>query len=57
MMRSAILALLLCGFAVAQVKPDLSGVWIVRGSTDIGASPSYTPDFQRIWQEREKDLK
>ena len=56
-MRSAIVAVLLCGAALAQTKPDLSGVWIVRGSPDIAASPSYTADFQKLWQERKKDLK
>jgi len=53
-MRSVIVALLLCG---ASPAADLSGVWIARGSTDIAASPSYTPEFQKLWQEHKKDLK
>jgi hypothetical protein len=54
MMRTAILALLLCS---ALPGADLSGVWVVRGSPDIAANPAYTPEFQKLWQERKKDLK
>lgn len=53
-MRATILALLLCGGLSAA---DLSGVWVVRGNPDIAANPSYTPEFQKLWQERKKDLK
>ncbi len=54
MMRTAILTFLISNAAFAA---DLSGVWVVRGSADITASPSYTPAFQKIWQDRKKDLK
>jgi hypothetical protein len=53
-MRGAILTLVLCG---ALQAADLSGVWVVRGSPDITASPTYTPEFQKLWQEHKKDLK
>jgi hypothetical protein len=52
-MRAAILlALGGCLFGA-----DLSGVWAFRGSVDIAATPGYTVPFQKIWQERKKDLK
>jgi hypothetical protein len=54
MMRIAILAVFLCSTAIAA---DLSGVWSVRGSPDLAASPDYTPKFQKLWQERKADLK
>jgi hypothetical protein len=52
-MRGVILALL----AGALQAADLSGVWVARGSVDIAAAPAYTPAFQKIWQERRKNLK
>jgi hypothetical protein len=44
-------------FCGALSAADLSGVWVVRGNTDIAASPAYTPEFQKRWQENKKDLK
>ena len=53
-MRTAILA---CLLSTAAFSADLSGVWVVRGSADIAAAPAYTPAFQKVWQDRKKDLK
>jgi hypothetical protein len=54
MMRSAILAIAL---GCSLYGADLSGVWVLKGSGDIAAAPGYTPEFQKVWQERKKDLK
>ncbi len=53
MMRTAILLAL----GGSLFGADLSGVWAVRGSADIAATPAYNPAFQKVWQERRKDLK
>src|SRR5205085_622921 len=39
----------------ADGKPDLSGVWIVRGSTDIAVDPAYQPWAKELWQKRRVD--
>jgi hypothetical protein len=39
----------------ADGKADLSGVWIVRGSTDIGVEPAYQPWAKELWQKRRMD--
>lgn len=36
---------------------DLSGVWVARGSVNITAAPTYTPAYQKIWQDHRKNLK
>ena len=33
-------------------KVDLSGVWIISGSTDLPADPSYLPPMQKIYEDR-----
>ena len=52
-MRAAILLAL----GSSLFGADLSGVWSVRGSADIAATPAYIPAFQKLWQERKQDLK
>lgn len=42
--------------AMAQTA-DLSGVWIVSGSTNLPGDPAYKPEFKKLWEERKKDLK
>ncbi len=37
-------------------KPDLSGVWIVRGSTDLPGDPPYRPEALKLWQERKANI-
>src|ERR1700681_3690689 len=49
-----VLLVLACaaGSLMAQSPPDLSGVWVVRGSTDLPGAPAYRPEALKIWQER-----
>jgi hypothetical protein len=53
--------LLLLAFAaatlLAQGTSDLSGVWIVRGSTNLPDDPPYRPEALKLWQERKANLK
>ncbi|MBZ5635582.1 MAG: hypothetical protein LAO55_20850 [Acidobacteriia bacterium] len=56
-MRS-ILFVLVCaaGSLTAQSVPDLSGVWIVRGSTSLPGDPPYRPEALKLWQQRKANL-
>lgn len=54
MIRAALLAYLVTG---AMAAADLSGVWVVKGGTDIAAAPAYTPAFQKTWDANKKTLK
>src|SRR5579872_3236620 len=36
----------------ADGKVDLSGVWVVSGSTNLPSDPSYTPEFKKIYDQR-----
>jgi hypothetical protein len=45
------------GSLVAQSVPDLSGVWMVRGSTDLPGEMPYRPEALNVWQARKADLK
>jgi len=53
-----ILLVLACalGSVMAQSVPDLSGVWIVRGSTDLPGEMPYRPEALKLWQERKERL-
>jgi hypothetical protein len=55
-MRPILLAIL-AATCSAQSVPDLSGVWVVRGSTDLPGEPSYRPEALKLWQERRANLK
>jgi hypothetical protein len=57
-MRS-ILLLLACAAVtlLAQGTPDLSGVWTVRGSTNLPDDPPFRPEALKLWQERKANLK
>jgi hypothetical protein len=37
-------------------KPDLSGVWVIRGSTDLPDDLPYRPEALKLWQERKANL-
>lgn len=37
-------------------KADLSGVWVVRGSTDLPGQLPYRPEALKLWQERKANL-
>jgi len=37
-------------------KADLSGVWVVRGSTDLPGELPYRPEALKLWQERRANL-
>ena len=67
-MRS-ILLILACAAAtlVAQIsaqylpetpdgKPDLAGVWVVRGSTNLPDDLPYRPEALKLWQDRKANL-
>jgi len=43
---------LICVAVAALAQPDLSGVWIVAGSTNLPGNPSYQPWAQKVWDER-----
>ena len=55
-MRIMILAALAVT-AFAQPAPDLSGVWIVRGSTNLPGDPAYRPEALKVWTARKANLK
>src|SRR5438046_6710820 len=55
MIRSILLAVLAVS-CFAQSVPDLSGVWVVRGSTDLPGEPPYRPAALKLWQERKANL-
>jgi len=42
------------GGAAART-PDLSGVWIAQGSTDISSEPAYQPSAKELWAKRRAD--
>jgi hypothetical protein len=44
------------GTLLAQGAPDLSGVWVVSGSTNLPVEPSYRPEAMKLWQERKANL-
>jgi hypothetical protein len=35
-------------------KVDLTGVWIISGSTDLPSDPAYLPAVQKLYEERKK---
>jgi len=37
-------------------KPDLSGVWVVRGSANLPDDVPYRPEALKLWQERKANL-
>jgi len=37
-------------------KTDLSGVWVVRGSTDLPGELPYRPEALKLWQERKANI-
>jgi len=37
-------------------KPDLAGVWVVRGSTNLPDDLPYRPEALKLWQERKANL-
>jgi hypothetical protein len=37
-------------------KADLSGVWVIRGSTDLPGELPYRPEALKLWQERKANL-
>jgi hypothetical protein len=37
-------------------KADLSGVWVIRGSTDLPGELPYRPEALELWQERKANL-
>ena len=38
-------------------RPDLSGVWVVSGSTNLPDDLPYRPEALKLWQERKTNLK
>jgi len=56
-MRSILLLACATGALLAQGAPDLSGVWVVRGSTDLPGELPYRPEALQLWQERKANLK
>jgi len=52
------IVLLACAAAalVAQGVPDLSGVWIVRGSANLPDDLPYRPEALKLWQARKANL-
>jgi hypothetical protein len=50
--------LLACAAAalVAQSVPDLSGVWVVRGTANLPDDLPYRPEALKLWQERKASL-
>jgi hypothetical protein len=41
---------------IGQAPPDLSGVWVVRGSTNLPDDLPYRPEALKLWQERKANL-
>jgi len=56
-MRSILVLVCAAGSLLAQGAPDLSGVWVVRGSTNLPGDPAYRPEALKLWQERKANLK
>jgi hypothetical protein len=52
------IVLLACAAAalVAQSVPDLSGVWVVRGTANLPDDLPYRPEALKLWQERKASL-
>jgi hypothetical protein len=42
--------------ALAQTKPDLSGVWVVSAGLEIAADPPYQPAALKLWQDHKANL-
>lgn len=55
-MRSVLLLACAAGTLVAQAPPDLSGVWVVRGSINLPDDLPYRPEALQLWQERKANL-
>ena len=66
-MRSILLILACAGTLVAQIsaqylpqtpdgKPDLAGVWVVYGSTNLPDDLPYRPEALKLWQEHKANL-
>jgi hypothetical protein len=67
MTRAILLVLGAAGSLFAQIsaqylpltpdgKGDLSGVWVVQGSTNLPGDPAYRPEALKLWQERKAHL-
>jgi len=55
-MRALIVLACAAGNLLAQSVPDLSGVWVVRGSTDLPGVLPYRLEALKLWQERKATL-
>ena len=55
-MRSILLLACAAGTLFAQASPDLSGVWVVRGSANLPDDLPYRPEALQLWQERKANL-
>jgi hypothetical protein len=55
-MRALVVLVCAAGSLLAQSVPDLSGVWIVRGSTDLPGVLPYRLEALKVWQERKTNL-
>ncbi|HEV8414618.1 MAG TPA: hypothetical protein VGQ49_13570 [Bryobacteraceae bacterium] len=56
MIRSIVLLACAAAALVAQGVPDLSGVWIVRGSANLPDDLPYRPEALKLWQARKANL-
>jgi hypothetical protein len=56
MIRSIVLLVCAAAALVAQGVPDLSGVWIVRGSANLPDDLPYRPEALKLWQARKANL-
>jgi len=56
MMRWMLLLAFAAMTLIGQAPPDLSGVWVVRGSTNLPDDLPYRPEALKLWQERKANL-
>jgi hypothetical protein len=54
--RSILLLACAATTLLAQSAPDLSGVWVVRGSANLPDDVPYRPEALKLWQERKASL-
>lgn len=56
MIRSIVMLACAAAALVAQGVPDLSGVWVLRGSANLPDDLPYRPEALKLWQARKANL-